>query len=613
MCGFCGFTGTHENAEHIARAMTSKITHRGPDSEGLFKGDNITLSFRRLAIIGLEDGGQPLYNEDKTLTLVFNGAVYNHQELRDGLIQKGHAFATRSDGESILHLYEEHGPALVNYLRGMFAFALYDTNNETLLCARDHFGVKPFYYTRCADGTLLFGSEIKSFLSHPGFTPVLNEEALAAYLSFQYSALPETFFKGVYALPPAHYLTLKNDELSISRYCTPVFTPCDMTLEKAVDMTESAVLDSVAKHKVSDVEIGAFLSSGVDSGFLAACSGVKKTLTVGFEYEKYNEIEYARALSDKIGAAHHSKIISNDEYWDELPRIQYYMDEPLADPAAVAFYFAAREAAKHVKTAFSGEGADEFFGGYNIYKEPLDLALIKKLPKALLKGLAFLAKKLPFNIKGKNFLIRAAKTLRERYIGNAFIFTKEERDAILLNPTDAPSPFELTRPYYEQVKHEDEITQMQYVDIHLWLVGDILMAADKMSMAHALEVRVPYMDKEVFRAASLTPTRWRVNKRNTKYAFRAAAARHIPKETATRRKLGFPVPIRVWLKEDKYSQRVEKYFTNETARRYFKTEALLELLKTHKAGKRDNSRKIWTVYMFLLWHEQFFGVDNDAV
>jgi asparagine synthase (glutamine-hydrolysing) len=238
--------------------------------------------------------------------------------------------------------------------------------------------------------------------------------------------------------------------------------------------------------------------------------------------------------------------------------------------------------------------------------------MINKLPKALRKALAFAASKLPFNIKGKNFLIRAAKTLQERYIGNAFIFTKEERDAILINPTGAPSPFELTRPYYEQVKHEDEITQMQYLDIHLWLVGDILAAADRMSMAHALEVRVPYMDKEVFRAASLTPTRWRVNKKNTKYAFRAAAARHIPKETAARKKLGFPVPIRIWLKDDRYSKRVERYFTNETAKKYFKTEALLELLKAHKAGKRDNSRKIWTVYMFLLWHEQYFAPDEGA-
>jgi asparagine synthase (glutamine-hydrolysing) len=604
MSGFCGFTGHLENASDIIAAMTEKIKHRGPDSKGTFFAEDLTLGFRH---------SEPLYNEDKTLTLVFDGALYNYGELREALIQKGHAFHTDDEGEALLHLYEEHGTGLLNHLRGMFAFALYDSNKSNLFCARDHFGIKPFYYTRCPDGFFLFASEIKAFLPHPSFTPALNEEALDEYLSFQYSVLPETFFKGVYKLPPAHYLLLDgNDGFTVFRYFTPVFTPCEMSLKKAVDMTETAVLDSVAKHKAGGEEIGAFLSSGVDSSFLAASSGTKQTFSVGFEYEKYNEMNYAKALSEKISAAHRTRMISNDEYWDVLPRVQYFCDEPLADPAAVAFYFAAREASKHVKAAFSGEGADEFFGGYNIYREPLDLAILFKLPKFIRKGLAFLASKLPFNIKGRNFFIRGGKTLRERFIGNAFIFTKEERNVLLKNPTNAPGPTELTRPYYEQVKHEDDITQMQYLDIHLWLVDDILLAADKMSAANSLEVRVPYMDKEVFRAASLTPTRWRVNKKNTKYAFRLAAARHIPKETAMKKKLGFPVPIRIWLKDEKYYSRVEKYFLSETAQKYFNTDALLALLQAHKADKRDNSRKIWTVYVFLLWHEQFFGMKGEG-
>jgi len=606
MCGFCGFTGLNPaESKPIIENMMEKIVHRGPDSSGVFLGETVSLGFRRLAIVGLEDGQQPLYNEDGTLVLVFNGEIYNYPELRVMLIEKGHVFSSHSDSETLLHLYEEHGTGMLAHLRGMFAFALYDIANDKLFCARDSFGIKPFYYTYTKGEKLIFGSEIKAFLPHPDFIPVVNTGALTQYLTFQYSVLPETFFKGVHKLPPGHYLIMENGRLSVERYNSHLFTPSDISLEEAVENIDHVMKDSINKHMISDVEVGSFLSSGVDSSYVAANYGGTKTFTVGFDYDKYNEIGYAQKLSEYINKENISKLITTDEYWDILPKVQYQMDEPLADPSAVALYFVSREAAKHVKVALSGEGADELFGGYNIYKEPLSLGLYSKLPLSLREWLASLAKKLPVGTKGRGFMLRGAKTVEERYIGGANIFSPEEREKILKSSI-APNPIDITRPYYDKVKHEDDITKMQFLDIHLWLAGDILLKADKMSMAHSLEVRVPFLDKEVFRVASRLPVRHRVSRKETKLAFRRAAAGSLPPENAGRKKLGFPVPIRIWLKEEKYYNIVKEHFSSDVADRYFHTDELMNLLEEHYSGKVDNSRKIWVVFMFLLWHGEFF-------
>ena len=607
MCGFCGFAGEEYAAEDIVTAMMDKLAHRGPDSEGTYLGAGITIGFRRLSINGLENGSQPFYNEDSTLVMVLNGEIYNYLELREGLIQKGHTFATKSDAETVLHLYEEHGTGLLSYLRGMFAFALYDIPNKRLFCARDPFGIKPFYYTLgSTGGEFIFGSEIKSFMAHPNFVPEVNEEALAQYLSFQYSVLPETFFKGVYKLMPSHYLVLDSGDVQISRYHSHMFTSTEMDLSTAVDSIDSAVRESIAKHMISEVEIGSFLSGGVDSSYVAACFGGEKTFTVGFDYEDYNEMEYAKSLSESIGAVNISKIITTDEYWSHLPKIQYHMDEPLADPSAVALYFVSREAAKHVKAVLSGEGADELFGGYNIYKEPLSLKFLTSLPMPIRKTLAKLAALLPEGTKGRSFFIRGAKTVEERYIGGANIFNSDQRK-ILLKNSNWPDPELVTKQHYDKVRHEDDITKMQYLDIHMWMVGDILLKADKMSMAHCLEVRVPFLDKEVFRIASRLPRNLRVTKKSTKYAFRQAAARHVSLSTANRKKLGFPVPIRLWLREEKYYNQVKESFKSPVSEKYFHTEPLMVLLDEHYRGKKDNSRKIWTVFMFLVWHGEYFN------
>jgi len=607
MCGFCGFTKQiiGETQEAVLQGMMDKIIHRGPDAQGTYIDENIALGFRRLSIVGLDGGDQPIYNEDKSLVLVFNGEIYNHKILRADLEAKGHTFATASDGECILHLYEEYGDEMPMYLRGMFAVVIYDIKRKRLYAARDFFGVKPFYYTQM-DGSFYFGSEIKSFLAHPGFVKELNEEALAQYLTFQYSVLSETFFKGVFKLPPGHYLVHEDEKITTTKYFSAKFNPKEMTLAEAEASLDDVIAKSICTHMESEVEIGTFLSGGVDSSFVAASFGGKKAFTVGFNQQNYNEIEYAKELAQKLELEHHTKTITTDEYWNVLPKVQYYMDEPLADPASVAFYFACEEAAKHVKAALSGEGADEFFGGYNIYKEPLDLKPITSLPMPVRRVLGWLAKLLPSFVKGRNYLIRGSKTVEERFIGNAYMFTPKER-AALLKGNSGKHPTEITAPFYKEVEGMDDVTKMQHIDIHMWMVGDILLQADKMSMAHCLEVRVPLTDKDVFKVAAELPTHLRVNKTATKYAFRKLAEKRLPQENAKRKKLGFPVPIRVWLREEKYYEAVKMHFTGAVAEQYFNVNVLLRLLNDHYRGKKDNSRKIWTVYMFLLWYKEFFS------
>ena len=606
MCGFCGFTGDIADRENIIIGMMKKIIHRGPDSAGTHSDEDVTMGFRRLSIIGLEDGSQPMYNEDGSIVICFNGEIYNYQPIKEMLIEKGHVFKSHADTEVLIHLYEEKGEEMLNDLRGMFAFAIYDMKNKKLFAARDFFGIKPFYYG-VFNNHLLFGSEIKSFLAFPDFEKEVNTVALENYLTFQYSVLDETFFKGVYKLKPGHYLVYKDGKIDIKRYFQPKFEPEKAGLQDTIKKIEDVMLDSVKTHKISDVEVGSFLSSGVDSSFVAATFKGDKTFTVGFDYEKYNEIGYAEKLSEKVGIDNYSKIISTDEYWDSLGKIQYHMDEPLADPSAVALYFVSKLASKHVKVALSGEGADEFFGGYNIYREPMDLQITRLIPKPLRKGIAAIMKALPFRFKGKNYLIRASMDLEDRFIGNAKMFSEKERERILKNPTGKYNHKEITKPYYDFTKGQDDVTRMQFIDLNLWMVGDILLKADKMSMANSLEVRVPFLDKEVFEVARHVQPDYRVNREATKYAFRMAAKDYLPEEVASKKKLGFPVPTRVWLKDEKYYNIVKTAFQSEAAQKYFNTDKIVKYLDDHKNGKADNSRKVWTIYMFLVWYNQFFG------
>lgn len=608
MCGFCGFLDTElENKKMVLTTMMDKIIHRGPDSDGQFIDDTAALGFRRLSIIDLAEGAQPLYNEDQRFVLTFNGEIYNYKSIREKLIEKGHIFKTHTDSEVLLHGYEEYGTDLLSHLRGMFAFVIWDRQEKVLFGARDFFGIKPFYYHH-NEGQFVYGSEIKSILEHPSVPRTLNEEALEQYLTFQYSPMLETFFKGIFRLQPGHFFILKDGKMDIRRYWEPTFNETDGSIEDYVDLIDKTMKDSIEAHKVSDVEVGCFLSSGVDSSYVASCFKGDKTFTVGFDNEKYNEISYAKELSKEIGIENFHKVISPEEYWDVLPKVQYFMDEPLADPAAVALYFVSQLASEHVKVVLSGEGADELFGGYNIYKEPVDNARYRSLPKVLRACLGKLAMAMPIDFKGKNFLIRGGQDIEDRFIGNAYMFSPKERKELLKITTPAKDPKELTAPYYKKVANKCDVTKMQYLDMHMWLAGDILLKADRMSMAHSLELRVPFLDKEVCNVATKVPLKFKVNKENTKYAMRLAAKRNMPASTANKKKLGFPVPTRVWLKEDKYYNIVKEHFTSDIAKKYFNHEMLVNLLDEHRNGKKDNSRKIWTIFMFLTWYDQYFKV-----
>lgn len=614
MCGICGFTGEVLDRDEVIKRMTDVITHRGPDSSGVFAGDGVTMGFRRLSIIDVGNtGDQPIYNEDRTLVLTFNGEIYNYQDLRKELVDKGHKFYTNTDSEVLVHGFEEWKEGLLNRLRGMFGFAIWNTVDNSLFMARDYFGIKPLHYTQVGN-SFVYGSEIKSILEFPGFQKKFNRRALDNYISFEYAPPPETFFENVFCLMPAHYLWYKDGKVTTTRYWEPKFDADEnMTEEQAVDEIEKVFEESVAAHKISDVEVGCFLSSGVDSSYVSTYFKGQKTFTVGFDYgEKYNEIDWAKGLSKEVGLEHHYKVISTEEYWDSIRKVQYHMDQPLADASCIALYFVSKMASEYVKVVLSGEGADELFGGYNIYHEPDDLAGYKRLPLFLRKAFAAIAKALPFRFRGKSFLIRGAQTIEESFIGNCSMFTMEEKRRLLQDDMPCTRPQELTRPFYDRVQGKDDVTKMQYLDINVWLAGDILLKADRMSMANSLELRVPFLDKEVFRVASRLPRRLRVNPENTKYAMRKAAMRHLPPATAKKKKLGFPVPTRVWLREEKYYEIVKAAFTGETAKQFFHTDALVKLLDEHFQGKCDNNRKIWTIYVFLIWYDIYFSDPNGV-
>lgn len=608
MCGFTGFTNHINDSNRVLGEMMDKIIHRGPDSEGRYIDEQIAMGFRRLSIIDITDSGdQPIFNEDKSMVLMFNGEIYNYRDIRSELIGKGHKFTTQTDSETVLHGYEEFGEKIFDKLRGMFAFIIWDKKKGELFGARDFFGIKPFYYAKM-DGTFMFGSEIKSFLPHPAFKKELNTAALENYLTFQYSPTNETFFKNVYSLPPAHFFRYKDGEMTVKRYWDVHFDEDNAPdMEQWVDRISETFKDSVAAHKIADVEVGSFLSSGVDSSYVASVANVDKTFTVGFgEDEKYNEIGWAKEFSKYIGKENISKVITPEEYWGNIRKIQYHMDEPLADPSCIALYFVCNKASEYVKVVLSGEGADEIFGGYNVYKEPLGSHAYKSLPKFIRRGIGAAAEKLPAK-RGVNFLVRNGKELEERFIGNAYMFTPAERKKLLKIATSAPDPTAITAPFYEKVKDKDQITKMQYLDLHMWLRGDILLKADKMSMANSLELRVPFLDKKIMALAEHIPVKYRVSTENTKLAMRQAALRAAPEKTANKKKLGFPVPIRVWLREEKYYNIVKEAFTSEVSREFFNTDMLLRLLEDHRAERYDNSRKIWTVFIFLQWYDVYFG------
>lgn len=610
MCGFVGFVDNKKyDKKQVITAMSNKIIHRGPDSAGFYVDDKIALGFRRLSIIDLDGGSQPIFNEDKSMVIVFNGEIYNFQELRKELIELGHVFTTKSDTEVILHGYEQFGESFVSRLRGMFAFVIYNIQNGDVFGARDYFGIKPFYYTLMND-TLIFGSEIKSFLEHPDFKKEINKEALKMYLIFQYSILDETFFKNVYRLKQGHYFKYSKNILDIKPYFSPSYDDKNMSMEECEKKISETIEDSVKYHQISDVEVGGFLSSGVDSSYIVSEAKPQKTYTVGFSKDGFNETTYAKDLSDILNITNKSKIISADEFFDILPEVQYHSDEPHANLSAVPLYYLAQLASKDVKVVLSGEGADELFGGYISYTESPIAAAYKKLPIGLRHGLKKIAIKLP-HVHGVNFFIRNAENIEDSYIGQAFIMGNEEANSILADKYKSKRKFQdVTKPFFDQVKDKDTVIKKMYLDMNLWLPNDILLKADKMTMAHSLELRVPYLDKILFDVARTLNSKQLVDGEVTKSAFRKCAFKKIPEEWAKRKKIGFPVPFVAWIKDEKYYTQVKNIFNESYVTEFFDRQKLLDMLEKHYNNQGNYGRRIYTVLSFLVWYKQYFIEQN---
>lgn len=614
MCGFVGYVNAESNNaenQRIIKAMADRIIHRGPDQDDYYVDGDVSLGFRRLSIIDLEGGSQPITNEDGTKVIVFNGEIYNYQEIREDLLKKGHIFKTKADTEVILHGFEEYGKEILTKLRGMFAFVIWDSKEKKLFGARDIFGIKPFFYY-INDGKFLFGSEIKAFLSNPYFKKELNEERIPDYLCFEYIPTTQTLFKNVYKMEPGSYFEYKDGKLRTERYFTPEYNidhTKDMEYwEKLIDETFKG---STVAHGIADVEVGCFLSSGVDSSYVVhemAKRNKVKTFSVGYAEEKYSELDRAVNFAKHEDVPNFTKKITAEEYFSVAPMVQYYMDEPLPNPSAIALYFLARLASEQVKVVLSGEGADELFGGYHYYREPLDYEKYMKIPQGIRNILGNTAEKMPA-FHGKRLLMRGRYPIEQRFIRCNYVYNHSDMDKVLSKKIPSKEPWTYTKEFFDEVKNEDDITKMQYADIRTWLVQDILVKADRMSMANSLELRVPFLDKEMLKIALEIPSEYRVNDVTTKVALRGAAAKELPKETSEMRKTGFLTPLNDWLKRDEFYSMVKEKFESDEAAMFFNRDYIIKLLDDHKAGKAHNMKKIWSVYSFLLWYDKYF-VEN---
>ena len=606
MCGFVGFCSKDVKDKNVIKEMNNQIIHRGPDSDGYYFDKDVNFGFRRLSIIDLHEGSQPILNESGDTAIIFNGEIYNYQELREDLVAKGYKFKTHTDTEVILHGYEEYGEeGILAKLRGMFAFTIWDSKKEKLFGARDHFGIKPYYYA-LLDGDLLFGSEVKSFLKYPKFKKEVNEKALKHYLVFQYNPLEETFFKGVKKLRPGYYYIYENGKMEIKTYYNLTLDYKDMTFDEAVGKIEKEVEESVKYHKISDVEVGSFLSGGVDSSYVVATALPDKTFSVGFDNKGFNETMYAKELSDSLGIKNFAKLITPDEFFEGINKVQYYSDEPHANLSSVPLYFLSKLASEQVKVVLSGEGADELFAGYNDYADALPQRMYRKLPFSLRHKL-YLKYKDRKHFRGQTIILKYGQKVEDRYIGPAEIMSDELANSLVTSKyKNAETSRDLTKKYYDEVKNMDDVSKRLYLDMKMWIVEDILLKADKMTMANSIELRVPLLDKKMWELARTIPVRHKVHNEITKYAFRRAAKNKLPEDWAKRRKLGFVVPFVLWIKEEKYYKIVKEVFNKDFVSEFFDKDKINKLLDDHFNGITNNGRKVYTIYTFLKWYEIYF-------
>lgn len=622
MCGLLGMLSSTGQASKYAAAIESALPcmhHRGPDEAGTWHDDHAVFGFNRLSIIDLEHSHQPLRwgpeGEPDRYAMTFNGEIYNYVELRKKLQDLGYTFNTSGDGETIAVSFHHWGADVVLHLRGMFGIAIWDTKEQRLFLARDQFGIKPLYFATTDAGTV-FASEKKCILDMAdaiGLDLGLDQRAIEHYIDLQYVPEPESLHQHIRRLESGCFAFVSvGGNVEQTRYFRPQFPAQEFPKDKEQDLFDriaKALEDSVEKHMRADVTVGSFLSGGIDSTAIATLAKRHNpnllTFTTGFEREGYSEVDVAAESAAAIGVEHIVKIVSPEEYANAIPQIMWYLDDPVADPSLVPLFFVAQEARKHVKVVLSGEGADELFGGYTIYKEPLSLAPFEKIPSPLRRGLGKVAEVFPDGMRGKSLLQRGSMTMEERYYGNARSFNFDQMKRVIPWAKKEWDHREVTAPIYAQSEHMDPVARMQHLDLFTWMRGDILVKADKINMAHSLELRVPFLDKEVFEVAETIPYDLKIANGTTKYALRKAMEQIVPPHVLHRKKLGFPVPMRHWLAGDELFGWAQDTINESMTDQYFDKAAVLAMLNEHKNGVSDHSRRLWTVLAFMIWHGIF--------
>ncbi len=628
--------GAGPDTEWVGRAVM-RIAHRGPDSEGYFADHDLALAFRRLAIIDPSPAGyQPIHSADGRYVMVFDGEIYNYPELTARLAARGVKLRGRSSAEVLIEMYAWLGKDVLRQLRGMYAFAIWDRRTRELFCARDPFGIKPFFYALTAGGQrhpgakgaaggsgsrpgpqLRFASERKA-LADSGEVTAIDPDALRRYLSFQYVPAPATLVPPARALPPGHVLIARpGGRVDVFRYWRPELRPARSPSSSNPEKILAALRDSVRVHLRGDAPVGAYLSGGVDSATICAlaaesCPGLP-VFTVGFEREGFTEIDLAYQTATALGLKQVSYVITPEEFLACLPRIVWHLDDPMADAAAVPLWFAAREARKQVSVVLSGEGADELFGGYGVYYQPGVVRAGKALPRWSRATIGRVASEMPTGARGKGLLNRTSTPLSRRYIGNAYVFRADQAD-VLVRYQDG-SEFDVTDPVYRQAADAglDDVATMQLVDVNTWLPGDILVKADRMAMAHGLQVRTPFLDREVLAVAARLARVEKTAAGTTKFALREAIGDLLPQAAAERAKLGFPVPLGHWLGGGMYGFAEQVVRTAQTGQ-WLDKGAALDVLRRFRAGDPAATwRQVWLLVVFSLWHQIYVESVYDPV
>jgi asparagine synthase (glutamine-hydrolysing) len=623
MCGIAGFADLGAASGNLSadrarvKGMCDVMRHRGPDDDGFYVQPGVALGMRRLSIIDIATGHQPIHNEDETVWVVYNGEIYNYQELRDALEKAGHRFYTSSDTETIVHGYEQWGEAVFSKLRGMFGIAIWDTRTRTLLIGRDRPGIKPLYYAE-AGGRLYFGSEAKCVLANPEINRELDPEALDHFLAYLYTPRDRAIFRGMRKLPPGHFLKLHDGKVEIQRYWQfPAVQPQRRSEAEALDELEQTLADAVRSHMIADVPLGAFLSGGIDSSVVVALMARAsnrpvKTFSIGFDESKFNELPHARRVAEHLGTEHHEFIVRPDAL-GILDRLIWHFDEPFADSSAIPTWYVSEMARKHVTVVLSGDGGDELFGGYDRYLPHPRVASFDRLAPGIGRAVAAAAwRALPHGVRGKNFLRHVARDSQGRYLDSITMYHGDERQSLLsadaqrlLGGWDAERYF---RTPFDRLGALPFPAQMMAFDFETYLPEDCLTKVDRMSMAHSIESRVPLLDHLVVEFAAGLPASLKIQGDRRKHLLKQLAFKLVPREILDRPKQGFGVPIGHWFKGSLRDVFGDVLGSPEARQRgYFNYAFVDRVLEEHLSGKRDHALRLWQLLVFELWHRQYLG------